>query len=141
MSRHRAILRTWAEHWRVLRAWGRPLEEVEIVFRDRIGVGSTGLAQRCGNGSRKAIIRAGSDLSDALVTILHELAHLSVLDRVGHGEAWRMCYADAVLEVTGIQISTEGPIVVVDQNAQGAIRSWWRSSGNDFAARLLGVAS
>lgn len=141
MSRQRAILRTWAEHWRVLRAWGRPLEEVEIVFRDRDGWGSTGLAQRCGNGDRTAIVRAGSDMADALVTILHELAHLAVLDHVGHGDAWRERYAEAVLEVTGIQISTEGAIRMVDYNAQGALRSWWRTSGNEFAASLLGVSS
>jgi hypothetical protein len=138
----KAILTTWAHHWRDLRAWGRPLEEitVKITGRDNHktpgcgGVGSTGTAWPT---KRDTVIRAGSDLPDALATILHEYAHLAAPGDVAHGLPWSSRFAAAVYEVTGIAICDDGDKGQVDRAATAAVRSWWKASGNEFAAKLL----
>jgi len=129
------VVTHWAERWRTIRAWGRPLEEVAVAVRERKErVGSTGSAwpQR-----RGMVVRAGADMPDALETILHEYAHLAVSGAEHHGEEWSAMLAAAVLEVTGIAISTDGTKSVTDHAATDALRVWWRVTGHEFAWGLL----
>lgn len=140
----RRILETWARDWRRLRAWRRPLDELEIKIVGRQnhaepGKGGAASTGRCSVIRRRVVVRAGSDLPDALATILHEYAHAAVPADVGHGPAWAERFADAVREVTGIAIVPDGKRVEVDRAATEAVRVWWKASGNEFGAELLGV--
>jgi hypothetical protein len=131
------VVRTWAERWRSLRAWGRPLDEVTITVKRRPngGITGTGLARPV---KRQVIVRVGSSLVDGLVTVLHELAHVAVPAQEHHGDRWQAAYAAAVEEVTGIPVAYGGEKADLDYAAHLALRSWWRSSGNEFLWKLAG---
>jgi hypothetical protein len=136
------ILETWARHWRDLRAWGRPLEEISVRIVGRYNHKEPGACDKFSTGTawptkRDTVIRAGSDLPDALATILHEYAHLAAPGGAAHGLPWSSRFAAAVLEVTRIAICDDGTKGEVDRAATAAVRSWWKSSGNAFAAGLL----
>lgn len=138
----KTILETWARNWRTLRAWRRPLEEIDVVIKGRNGFEEPGCGALYSSGvaypvRRSCVIRAGADLPDALATILHEYAHLAAPASAHHGPAWSRRYAGAVLEVTGVYICREGPKHEIDFAATAAVRAWWKSSGNEFAAKLL----
>lgn len=146
MSAYASILATWAKHWRALRAWGRPLDElsVEIVGRRNhaeVGCGGNGSTGTAWPVLRRVVVRAGADLPDALATILHGYAHCAAPAGSEHGPAWSTRYATAVEEVTSIPIPEEGPKLIIDRAATAAVRTWWQASGNAFAAKMLGVRS
>lgn len=128
------VVETWADRWRSLKSWGRPLSEVETKVVSRKGSHSTGVAYPT---RRTCRVRAGHDLPDALATVLHEYAHLAAPADAHHGIAWRSRFVEAVAEVTGIVLSTDGTIAHVDQAASEAVKTWWHASGNAFAVSLL----
>ncbi len=127
----------WAEKWRALRAWGRPLVEVDVTVRLRQGTCSTGMTWPL---LREVVVRAGHDLPDALATVLHEYAHAAVPATEGHGEWWARRYAAAVIEVTGRPMpdtlaredeKREQHDSLIDYVARDALRAWWREAGWD----------
>jgi hypothetical protein len=133
-SRRIAIVRTWAERWRSLAAWRRDLVEVaiDVVAHRR---GPLGTARP---GLRVVSIRVGSDVVDGLATALHELAHVAVAGDAAHGDAWKERYLLAVEEVTGRALAAPPTIELLDRSVVAALRGWWRASGNEFLATLLG---
>jgi hypothetical protein len=137
--KRRDAVQVWADRWRELRAWGRPLEEVEIVIRERsqkIGTYSTGLAWP---SRRRIVITAGADMPEALSVVLHELAHVAAPGRAHHGPQWRQIFARAVTEVTGVEVPVDQELrhQLVQRTAEDAVKHWWTASGNAFAWRLL----
>lgn len=136
MISHVDILTTWADRWRALRAWGRPLTEVAIrVIPRRTRHGS--VLGRAHPAWRQIEIRVSGDLVEDLATALHELAHVAAPAGAHHNEPWRRRFAAAVSEVTGITIPDPGPGGVVDALARDAIGAWWRRSGNEATVALL----
>lgn len=133
----KAALEIWADRWRDLKAWGRTLEEVTIELRQRSeGVGrySTGV---CYPTLRRIVVTAGSDVPQALATILHELAHAAAPGDEGHGDRWQAIFAAAVLEVTGIRlVHPVDNYRLMQRQAIGACRAWWRRSGNDVLFKM-----
>ena len=127
------IVRTWAERWRSLRAWRRPLDEVALEIVPWNG-GPLGKARP---GTREVVVRVGADVVDALGTVLHELAHVAVPGGEAHGPAWRERYLVAVEEVTGRPLADPSTAELLDRAAVAALRGWWRASGNEMLARLL----
>lgn len=75
-----------------------------------------------------------------LKTGLHELAH-AVEGDDGHGFKWQKVYAQAVSEVTHHYVGWGfEPFNILDEHCYRAMLKWWRSSGNEEAAkRVLGV--
>lgn len=131
-------LQVWASRFRVLRAWGRPLEEVTVEFRERAACYSTGVAYP---GLRRVVVTAGVDVPGAISTILHELAHQAAgRAEDHHGPRWRRIYGEAVAEVTGVHIEVE-PLAYrqARQAIEHTIARWWRQSGNERLWRALGV--
>lgn len=123
-------LSVWASRWRGLRAWGRPLEEVTVEFRERRACYSTGVAYP---GLRRIVVTAGADVPEALATILHELAHQAAgRAEDHHGARWRRIYGQAVAEVTGIDLDVE-PLTYrqARQAIERTVASWWARSGNE----------
>ena len=130
MQRQEAI-QLWANRWRNLRAWGRELSEVQIEYRSRseeVGSYSTGLAFPV---RRRIVITHGSDMSDALACVLHELAHLAVDGREWHGRKWRLMFLTAVGEVTSRPLhgGEAWTYRLLQCAAEDAVRAWWRASG------------
>jgi hypothetical protein len=72
-----------------------------------------------------------------LKTGLHEMAH-AIETTDGHGYKWQERYARAVHEVTK-QVTGWGSAdhTTVDEAAYIALLKWWRTSGNELAAKLM----
>lgn len=135
MTRADAV-RCWAERWRGLRAWGRPLEEVSIEIQPYRGQAQCGTAWPT---QRRCVVRvgAGGHVVYDLETALHELAHCAAPGDEHHGPKWRRPLVAAVLEVTGIAVADDGqPFELLDRACVDALRAWWHSSGQAFLYRL-----
>ena len=132
----------WVERWRGLRAWRRPLEEVEVRVRtrnSRCGQYSTGKSVAA---RRTITITAGANMPDALATILHEYAHVAVPSGARHGEAWQQRFAEAVTEVTGVVMIDYAPSsAILDRIATDTIGHWWRDSGEAAIWKLASTPS
>lgn len=90
-----------ARRWCTLAAWERDLSHVGFNLRFSASKDHTsGRAE----GTR-VTITVGTDLADAYITILHELAHVAAgrLD-AGHGPRWRSFFMQAVNEVVGRRV-------------------------------------
>lgn len=136
MTRREAV-GVWAEKWRHLQAWGRPLEEVQIDLRRDDGRGRLGWCHQC---SRRIVVKCRTDMVDTLDTVLHELAHAANPGEFeDHGERWREVYARAVEEVTGRAIPGAGAEdeVGVRALALEALRGWWRESGLENVWKMM----
>lgn len=133
----------WADRWRTLKAWGRPLDDWKVNVRMRHkGDYSTG---RCWFHGKRITVTASVDIVDSLGTVLHEFAHAARTRRADrldveahHDVEWQGIYAAAVLEVTEQHI----PVAVIDyklmdEAADIAINTWWKSSGHAFAWKLV----
>lgn len=135
MMTQQDAVRSWAERWRSLKAWGRVLD-VKLDVRERHqGNYSTGY---CRPAMQEVCVTAGSDIAEALKVVLHEYAHAAVRGDEYHGPGWQACFARAVEEVTGLVV-VDGAHNYRDMNAAAldAMRTWWRRSGNEFAWRLI----
>jgi len=127
-------LQVWAERWRGLKAWGRPLEEVTVEFRQRhAGNYATGLAFP----TLRRIVVTAPDMTRGLTTLLHELAHVAVPGNEHHGTKWREAFVGAVTEVTGVYVTPVGSLRVLGDGVRAAVASWWKTSGNEFAWGLV----
>lgn len=128
------VLKSWADQWRTLRAWGRNLEEVTFTFKPhRRGP----LGSAC-SVTRDAEIRETHDLADDLATILHELAHLAVPGCEQHGTRWRVAFSAAVKEVTG-GVVADAEIHLIDRQARDYVKQWLTASGQAAVLRALNI--
>lgn len=83
------------------------------------------------------VVYNADSIVEDLVTILHEMAHASTMER-GHSEDWQATFSAAIKEVTGIPVPAWADnYLVLDRAGATAIGSWWESSGNAFAWNLL----
>lgn len=130
------IVRIFAENWKHLRAWGRPLTEVKISIVKSRNANDYASGQ-CHPTLRKVIIRCGRELSPNLDTAIHELAHCVADDH--HGPKWREVYARAIEEVTGIAIpgAADDTYQAVRALAVEALREWAMS--NDSIKSLIQI--
>lgn len=130
------LIRLFAENWKHLRAWGRPLVEVEIKIVDARQNGHTGY---CRPAARTLTICAGRELASNLDTALHELAHCAAPADTHHGPAWREAYAMAVQEVTGIGVPGARHDTYAAVRALGveALREWTKTNASMQA--LVGI--
>lgn len=126
-------LLVWAARWRGLRAWGRPLDEVRIEFRQREACYSTGHAYP----TQRRLVVTAPDMPLGLECLLHELAHLAAPGDEVHGDRWRNIFVNAVAEVTGIQVSPEGALPLLTAGTEAAMKLWWKASGNEFGWKIL----
>lgn len=128
MKRTEAV-KIFAEQWRHLKAWGRPLLEVFIKYED-YKRGNYGI---CYPVERRCVIRVRADIPDSLDTVLHELAHAAVPAQEHHGAWWRKVYAQAVEEVTGraIPAADSDDYCAVRALGTEALRAWWKEKGFD----------
>ena len=99
-SRLRRV-RAWARQATHLECWGRPIS-LRLEVRCARSRGTGGYADT----PDLVHLDVGSDRVDALVALLHELAHLAVQDteasyRQMHPACWRRAFAEAIEEVTG----------------------------------------
>lgn len=132
ISRAQGLL-SWADRWRTLRAWRRDLSQVRVEVSDQAHPQRLGT---CWSLQQRLVIYRGPSFVDELSTLVHELAHAAtILEH--HSEIWQEVYAAAVTEITGIEVV---PVAhdyrVLDRAAEDALRSWWRTSGNDRLWRL-----
>lgn len=94
-------------------------EEVTTKYKRRSW--STG---RAWSGRGHFCLTAGTDRADALTTILHEIAHLATPRDRGHGPAWRVCFLDAVQEVTGERPVSTGDMHDIHKKCAEVVRRW-----------------
>jgi hypothetical protein len=139
------LVQAWAERWRNLRAWGRPLTEIRPTVRKWSGRGRMGFAH---TASRETVIFVpvdpvrGPDIPYTLSTVLHEYAHLSDPNTErhsdGHGESWKRRFAAAIEEVTGIGVITTGMDTrAMDELCSETVKRWWKDSNNAFIESVL----
>lgn len=127
-------LQVWAERWRQLKAWGRDLDEVTIVVRQRhAGDYATGHAYPT---LRRLVITA-PNMPLGLECLLHELAHVVVSGDECHSDRWREVFTKAIAEVTNIRVAPSGAIEHLEHAAEAAVMMWWKTSGNEFAWSLV----
>lgn len=137
MTPHQRIVSTHLNNWRNLRSWGRSLDNLEIE------VSSKSYPKRAGTcwvELQKIAVYHQPGLKGVvgmLKTGLHEMAH-AIETTDGHGYKWQERYARAVHEVTK-QVTGWGSVdhTTVDEAAYIAMLKWWRSSGNELAAKLM----
>lgn len=126
-------LRTWADRWVKLRAWRRDLSNVKIEISDRAFPNRLG---SCWTYEQRLVVYKGETFVDELGTLLHELAHAAAID-AQHSERWQTIFAAAVSEVTGLAvIPASYNYRILNMAAKDALRTWWRTSGNEFIWRL-----
>ena len=137
ITRVQGLLR-WAHQWRTLRAWRRDLSDVKIQISDQIHNDRLGT---CWTLQQRVVVYRGDSFIDELCTLVHELAHAATIVH-SHDETWQATFSAAVSEITGIAVT---PVAynyeVLNLAAKDALRSWWKSSGNEFAWRLARKAS
>lgn len=137
---HELIVKNQLDRWRNLRAWGRSLDNVEIKVSAREYPKRAGT---CWPELQKLVVYHQPGLVGLvgmLKTGLHEMAH-AVEVKDGHGFRWQEKYARAVTEVTHHYVGWGfEPHTRVDEACYRAMLKWWRSSGNEGAAkRMLGI--
>ena len=114
----RQAVRAKLDEWRRLRAWQGACDHTAAVLAPpsvrHVGV--------CRASRVEIMLRPGQHLADALATILHEYAHVASLG--GHGPAWARVFAEAVREVTGVQIVAQATRPVIDAQATDAVSAW-----------------
>lgn len=90
--------------WKTYKLWGVDLSSVEFILRQyKRGSQSTGRAVLDETGN-KIVVTAGKDPVDAIVTLIHELAHSACFHRnidSGHGEEWRKLFLRASKRLLG----------------------------------------
>ncbi len=135
MTLRERVLQKWLRDWRVLVAWRRDLSEVEVEISDKeypLRLGT------CWSEEQRLVVYRGKTIAGELDTLIHELAHAATIGD-GHGDLWQATYAAAVEEVTGIPIPGGAENYRrLCQAGKLAVASWWKTSGNEFAWRLLG---
>jgi hypothetical protein len=139
MTPHQRIVTVLLDRWRNLRAWGRSLDNLKIEVSDK---GHPKVAGKCWPELQEVVVYHQPGLRGCvgmLKTGIHEMAHaIEVGDN--HGEKWQERYAKAVKEVTGTPIGWGSKeYKIVDEAAYRALLVWWRASGNETGARLLGI--
>jgi len=124
---------TWASRWRTLKAWRRDLSEVKVEIspswhNNRLGT--------CWSHAQRLVVYKGDSFIDELGTLIHELGHAATIG-AAHDERWQDVYSAAVSEITGITVIPAAyNYEVLNMAAKDAMRTWWRSSGNDTIWRL-----
>lgn len=118
----RAVALLWADRWRTLRAWGRPLTCTVRVRGPRQAALGYCWSRQQHVEVHPRVGKAGM-IVDVLCTILHEYAHAAAPDAVKHRSAWQRIYAEAVREATGMVIG-EDTVLVMDEQARIAIKFW-----------------
>jgi hypothetical protein len=86
------------------------------------------------------VIYKGANFIDELGTLVHEFGHAATIG-THHDERWQEVYAAAVTEITGIAVVPSAyNYHVLNMAAKDAMRSWWRTSGNETVWRLASRA-
>jgi hypothetical protein len=137
MTPHQQIVSHHLNSWRNLKAWGRSLNNVEIEVSSREYPKRAGT---CWVELQKIAVYHQPGLRGLvgmLKTGIHELAH-AVETTDGHGYKWQERYAKATSEVTRTPVGW-GSLdhTTVDEACYMALLKWWRTSGNEMAAKLL----
>lgn len=114
--------------WRTLKAWGRVLNDVEIMVSEREYPKRAGTAWP---SEKRIAVYSGGGTARMLKTGLHELSHiLHPLD--GHGYKWQKTYAAAVMEVTGeYVVSGLDNFREVDEACYLTMRRWWKKQNTN----------
>lgn len=130
------VLTKWFRQWHTLRAWKRDLSNVTMEVSDRQYADRLGT---CWSAEQRFAVYRGRSTSGELYTVLHEMAHAACIEE-HHGSKWQETHANAIREVTGIEIpKAASNYHTLCEAGRAAMKSWWVSSGNEFLLRLTGV--
>lgn len=125
--------------WRNLRAWGRSLDDLNLIVHAREYSKRAGT---CWPEQQKVIVYNQSGmrgLVGMLKTGLHEFAH-AIETKDGHGPRWQERYAKAVTEVTGHYVGWGWEkFNTVDEHCYRAMLKWWQSNKLESTAIRLGL--
>lgn len=136
MRPHEHFVLGYLNKWRNLRAWGRSLNNVDLLVSAREYPKRAGT---CWPILQKVAVyhQPGMrGLIGMLKTGLHEFAH-AVETKDEHGHKWQERYARAVTEVSGRYVGWG--MNGVDEACYRALLGWWRASGTEeIAKRVLG---
>jgi hypothetical protein len=98
-----------ARRYSLLKAWEKPLTVTVVFRRSEYKPYTSGHAWsfRKQPGHGRIVVTVGSELADAHVTILHELAHVAAGHGHAHDTMWRSLYLLAAKELTGLDPKPE----------------------------------
>lgn len=134
----RDVLKSWADRWRSLAAWGAPLP-MSIEILDDKGRGPLGKAW---SYACSAIVYDTGHLPGNLKTILHELAHLAAPNYVQHELPWRRMFVRAACEALGARVEDfelDVDLLTLNNQVEDAVKAWLDRSGQAVVLKAIGV--
>jgi hypothetical protein len=135
------VIKSYADTWRSLAAWRAPLDvAVKVTPMPAHHTRRLGTAWPCQRRANVYVI--DGDLTGALSTLLHELAHLAAPTYAGHEMPWRAVYVAAVAEATRCDVDmfdTDLPLDEIRPQVHAAIDAWLDATGQRTVLTALGV--
>lgn len=135
------VIKSYADSWRSLASWRVPLDVTVAVkpmpAHHTRRLGTAFVCQRRAN-----VYVIDHDVTGALSTLLHELAHLAAPDFTHHELPWREIYVNAVAEATKSDASLFDLDVSLDElrpQVRAAIDAWLDASGQRAVLKAIGV--